>query len=582
MSTNSISNTGAGGNGAAGSGAGGGSDGGGAARAPRLHAAGGYSAWRPLMEIFLRRVGVMEKDYKVANERWAALVVEVARWSAEEEDSAIALVLGGAASKGKDSSSKATLTDVKLELGDSADALAAEARIRAARRLAHATVERGERAFYYLLMAMPEALHPLVRSVPQGYAFGLWDFLEKRFQNTEDDNVADLFRRWNDLAQGEDESFDAYKARVDEVHTLLSHAKERPSVRQYCFSLLDKLQPRYKQAVLALKASGQLKDADKIGWDSVVAFINTHERSEQRLTDGADGERNMAARGLHGKPSYCDSVGQATTQAASQAARTPSAGSRKGPPRTLSDVQCFSCGQFGHLSRQCTARPKSGSAPGQKRSRGGRDGGKKRAGGADAAGSSSSSPSRQPSGEHASAVLKAGPNRFDAISSDDDDGSDDDDDSRPSPSAGSAVAAAKESVVKERTYSASAPQKAQARQAKRAASAAAETVASSKDAGSMDLGKALATTAWGVDTMASVHCSGNRSLFTSLQRCTPMSVELADGSVVTAAQCGTVQLRMRKEDAPTPKSFCIAVEGVYYHESFAANLLSMVRLAKQG
>ena len=34
----------------------------------------------------------------------------------------------------------------------------------------------------------------------------------------------------------------------------------------YALMLVDRLQPRYKQAVLALKAD-QLKDAAKIAWD---------------------------------------------------------------------------------------------------------------------------------------------------------------------------------------------------------------------------------------------------------------------------------------------------------------------------
>ena len=97
-------------------------------------------------------------------------------------------------------------------------------------------------------------------------------------------------------------------------------------MRQYSYTLLDKLQPHFKQAVLALKASGQLKDPEKISWDSVVSFITTQERSEQRLA-GTDGERNMAAR-RQGKPSYRDSVGAVPTPVATPA-RLPSAP----PPR---------------------------------------------------------------------------------------------------------------------------------------------------------------------------------------------------------------------------------------------------------
>ena len=42
--------------------------------------------------------------------------------------------------------------------------------------------------------------------------------------------------------------------------------------------------------MLALKASGKLKDAGAISWDEIVAFINNHERSEHRLAanEGSD------------------------------------------------------------------------------------------------------------------------------------------------------------------------------------------------------------------------------------------------------------------------------------------------------
>ena len=41
---------------------------------------------------------------------------------------------------------------------------------------------------------------------------------------------------------------------MNQLKALLEHAKEPPSARMYAFMLLDRLQPRYKQAVLALKA----------------------------------------------------------------------------------------------------------------------------------------------------------------------------------------------------------------------------------------------------------------------------------------------------------------------------------------
>jgi hypothetical protein len=105
--------------------------------------------------------------------------------------------------------------------------------------------------------------------------------------------VGALLEDWVSLRQEEDESFDAYRARINQLFTLLDHTKEKPSQRMYSLMLLDRLQPRYKQAVLALKAGGQLKEADKIEWDTVAAFVNTHEREELRYS--CEGSVNSAA-----------------------------------------------------------------------------------------------------------------------------------------------------------------------------------------------------------------------------------------------------------------------------------------------
>jgi hypothetical protein len=68
-----------------------------------------------------------------------------------------------------------------------------------------------------------------VEQVPQGYAYGIWSWLEKRFQSTEQDNVGDLWEEFTTLSMDEDEFFDVYKARVDRVFGLLAHAKDKPS-----------------------------------------------------------------------------------------------------------------------------------------------------------------------------------------------------------------------------------------------------------------------------------------------------------------------------------------------------------------
>jgi len=276
---------------------------------PRL-VPGGYAAWRPVMENVLMRAGVAPRDYKEENADWAALVAAVDRWTTADEEASIAYALGRASAS---SSSTAGPTAAEKE----------------ARRGATEAVARAKRAYALLYQALSDELRRLVANVAQGDAFGLWSWLEKRFQSTEQDNVGDLWDAFTQLSQESDESFDQYKARVDHVFGLLAHAKDKPSAGLYAHRLLWKLSARYNPAVLALKASGKLKDAGKIDWDEIVAFVNNHERSEQRL----NGDDTLDGRAM------------ATTMR----------GRRRGAQRdgAAETRDCFKCGETGHLARNC-------------------------------------------------------------------------------------------------------------------------------------------------------------------------------------------------------------------------------------
>ena len=279
------------------------------AQVPRL-VPGGYAAWRPVMENVLMRAGVAPRDYKEKNADWAALVAAVDRWTTADEEASIAYALGRASAS---SSSTAGPTAAEKE----------------ARRGATEAVARAKRAYALLYQALSDELRRLVANVAQGDAFGLWSWLEKRFQSTEQDNVGDLWDAFTQLSQESDESFDQYKARVDHVFGLLAHAKDKPSAGLYAHRLLWKLSARYNPAVLALKASGKLKDAGKIDWDEIVAFVNNHERSEQRL----NGDDTLDGRAM------------ATTMR----------GRRRGAQRdgAAETRDCFNCGETGHLARNC-------------------------------------------------------------------------------------------------------------------------------------------------------------------------------------------------------------------------------------
>ena len=64
-------------------------------------AAGGYAAWKPMMENYLLRQGVADGDYKVSNPDWAKLVTAVESWSDVERREAVAFVVSAGSSSSK-------------------------------------------------------------------------------------------------------------------------------------------------------------------------------------------------------------------------------------------------------------------------------------------------------------------------------------------------------------------------------------------------------------------------------------------------------------------------------------------------
>lgn len=314
---------------------------------PKLTAgAGGYARWRPLMENVLLRSGVATRDYAVLNPDWVALVSAVDRWAIDGEAVSIAHALAGAGIASSSSAKK------------SASVSGPDVAEKEARRGAVDAVGRTRLAYGLLHHALPDDLRRLVAHITQGDAWSLWSWLEKRFQSTEQDNIGDLWDQFTALkmedggdhtalgagastgtgtteyGSGMAESFDQYKARVDHVYGLLAHAKDKPSAGQYAHRLLWKLAPRFNAAVLAMKMSGLLKDADKIDWSEVVVLMNNHERAEFKLSADQEHDAVMAVRA---------------------------------PPGWMAKIECFNCGKFGHMSRNCQKpapprRPRLGGA----------------------------------------------------------------------------------------------------------------------------------------------------------------------------------------------------------------------------
>lgn len=555
-----------------------------AARVPRLAGASGgagvtYALWRPQMRTFLMRQGVKESDYAVEIAQWTTLVQRVEDGERADERNAIALLLGALDPSDKAASSSSSAAKVKKEsLAPSAD----DEPETAAAKLVSSLIARSRKAFGFLYAALPIELGQLVADVPQGYAFGIWSFLEKRYRNTEQDSVATLWASFTPLAQETDEDFITYKARVDSLVELLTHAKQTVPSGLYASIVTLKLQPRYTQVVLALQTAGKLTDTEAIDWRAITEAIGQFERKQNELGEGTSASA-MIARGARG--SQQSQRWHPSSQSGTKEKRTANsedAGSHH------EHVRCFNCQQLGHYSSRCPKPPTkqtlqaqaAKAAQGTAAAKGGQSAnfkakfnkiaGKK---------ASSNSSSDDESDSQQRAHMARSNNPYAAL-----------DDKH----ANSELSEAASSVrTPARTYAAVAMaygtmtlnSESELVKQKASHSAPAKTTSCDKAYSSAkktpSLDEALKTTAKAVDTAASVHLTCCRESLHNVVRCKPMPVRMADGSVVYAMHKG--KLTMRLPTANTGGGFVkVTLHDVYFHERFDANLISWDLLDKAG
>lgn len=531
--------------------------GGAGATAPRLTSAAGYAAWAPRMEVFLQQRGAEQAHKKkIDAEEFLKRAQQVQRWADEE----LALALAEAdAEDGVSSTSAATSSSGATVVTTGAAALAKKS---AARKLVANMIERSQRAYGFIYGALSDELQLQAQHLPQGWAYGLWEWLESKFQSTEDDNVDALLGQWAALAQEPQESFDTYRARVNSLRVLLTRAEEAPSVRVYAFALLGKLQSQYKPAVLALKNETLLKDIKNVDWEAVTRFLNAHERSENRETE--ESGAIAAAAAARGRSSRGDGsswsnaarrqnveatvTGQGGTSAWSpveKSARQQPQRQRTSSP-DLSDRKCFRCNKKGHIARFCHAEMPARSA----------------SGGVGHQKYVASSAASEAVGSGDATEAQAKPSS--AVSS--------------GPTARTYAAVVREA---NRYAALSAEQK---------CTAAVDAVAGlGKDAAAKvsqrdkivasSLHKKLTEGAWGVDTMASVHVTGNKKVFSGpLRPSKEIRVEVANGDVVSASMTGDVRMQL----VSTAGEKVSVRLRVYYSARFGANLLSWGRLKLEG
>jgi hypothetical protein len=191
---------------------------------PKLRA-GGYAAWRPDMDVYLARIGTGgAHKRKMDKVSWLKLIEQVQAWNEEA-------LLEALADIGLGSDSSATTSgDSSSSSGDEKPKSLTQ-REMTTRKTICQLVDQSTKAYGALWAALPDDLRSQASKggeVPLNFAYGLWNWLEQKFQSTETDSIGELLAQWTALQQGEEESFDAYRARVNHLRALLVHAKEPP------------------------------------------------------------------------------------------------------------------------------------------------------------------------------------------------------------------------------------------------------------------------------------------------------------------------------------------------------------------
>ena len=493
--------------------------------APRLSGLA-YAHWAPLFVNWAIRNGV-EAALQREIPELAAKLAAAERWEQEAEDSAFLAALGG--------SSSSSSPPMKAE--EKAAEAAGAAATQASRAKVLQTLTRSKRVYAAIYEAIPEELRAQIPSTA-GDAFGLWSWLRGKFQSTEADSVGALFKEWSTIAMEPAESFDAYRARVNKLRSLLLAAKESISHAHFTYVLLDRLQPRYTPVVLALKAGGALKDTAAIDWDAVTAMINSHERSEQQMGGASEEEKAMGA--------FAGSQKGKRQRHSSEPPSSASSGRDK-PKPWHKDLVCDGCKQKGHIRRFCTTHgfEKEPLAQGQ--------GQQRRSNNRETAASATKN-TRNGAGKHEQSEDTEGESDYYAFS----------------------VLAVRGAAPAEKKFAelgmGLTPMMVGG--ATNALPVSPARVVTPSPFAKQSIDAMLASTCWGMDSMASCHVSGNKALFKHLRKCSPVEIKTADGTVLTCEQRGTVPVQVI---TAAGKDIKIELD-VMYSERFTANLLSTITL----
>ncbi len=183
---------------------------------PLLVSGSGYAVWKPKAEVFLGLKGLRESLLDSTTEKqWLKVTARAAEWAAADKAEPLNALFGDSAEEGEDENDgDDSVTDDSSQNTHAASAAQAKAATPSAlgpsqaplkekeadlRKQAAAMIKRSEMAYGHIFSALSNDVALMVKVVPQGWARGLWQWLERKFQSTASDNVNALLRDWHSL-----------------------------------------------------------------------------------------------------------------------------------------------------------------------------------------------------------------------------------------------------------------------------------------------------------------------------------------------------------------------------------------------
>lgn len=297
-------------------------------KVPILASVDMYTTWKPLMENYLIERQLHEVLLKVMSTRWKMMNEFIDRVSSKESASLFSKI-------GLTLIEPNSVPAVKQEKKEDGDIKDYDKLSPSEVKDFQSVVHKIRLVYSIIYDAIPISLRNQIGSENYGNGSYLWNWLHEKLQANTIDVIHIMLGELFEMKQSDDETFDAYKSRLDLLNDRLSRSKFDLPPLMYRHILLKRLRSEYQSIALIIDTN---KDYDDIEdkrmevWNKIAAQINRFERTELMNRSDESSGSAMAARGV----------------------RSNGKGWKK-------KIECYNCHEMGHFKNECPKNEESSS-----------------------------------------------------------------------------------------------------------------------------------------------------------------------------------------------------------------------------